>query len=197
MKQLIFDPDGDVFLLLQKQMATDTDSESEDGSTKDAPAYDIRMQVSSKHLILASSVFKSMLQGHFVEGQTLRSTGSLDLPLPDDDPDAFTILLNVIHGRSSDVPQKVGLSLMIEIAILVDKYQLLEAVGLCSDRWIGPLESDFIPDDDEDMIAWLSIFWVFRNEYLFQFTTQMLLRGSRGIVNADNLPIPQALVGMV
>lgn len=59
---------------------------------------EIRMLVSSRHLMLASPVFKAMLQhSNFKEGEELHSTGKVSIPLPDDDPDAFKILLDIIQ----------------------------------------------------------------------------------------------------
>jgi hypothetical protein len=46
----------------------------------------VRMRVSSRHLILVSNVFKSLLQGKFAESQCLSSTSAVEIELPDDDP---------------------------------------------------------------------------------------------------------------
>jgi hypothetical protein len=105
-------------------------SETEDGSDQDISDGGFRMLVSSKHLILASPVFKVMLQDCFKEGQTLRSGGFLDLLLPDDDPAAFCILLDIIHGRNRKVPREIDMGLLAGITILVDKYQLQEVVEI-------------------------------------------------------------------
>ena len=81
-------------------------------------------------MTLASSVFKAMLNGHFMEGRLLAEMGMVEVPLPDDDPTAFTILLDIIHGRGSRVPRKLNLTLLTDIAVLVDKYRLHEVVSI-------------------------------------------------------------------
>jgi hypothetical protein len=123
-----FDPDGDVVLLLGRQHdgedTLETAGANADGqnqaeanaveeiasngenvpSSKDniAPKQ-VRMRVSSKHLMLASSVFRAMFQGEFKEGNALRSTGSVEKELHDDHPEALLILMDIIHGRTRRV----------------------------------------------------------------------------------------------
>jgi hypothetical protein len=65
---------------------------------KSEPEKEIRMLVSSRHLMLVSPVFKAMLQhSNFKEGNELQTNGKVEVPLPDDDPDAFKILLDIIQ----------------------------------------------------------------------------------------------------
>lgn len=81
------------------------------------------MRVSSKHMILASSVFEAMLQpGRFKEEIDLDSNGKAEIPLPDDDSEPFVILLDIIHGRPRKVPRVVNLHLLSGLAVLIDKY---------------------------------------------------------------------------
>jgi hypothetical protein len=61
--------------------------------------------------------------GNFKEGDALRSNGSVEIPFPEDNPDAFLILLKIIHGMTRQVPHDMDFEMMNEIAILVDKYQ--------------------------------------------------------------------------
>jgi hypothetical protein len=84
----------------------------------------------------------------------------LELPLPNDDPDAISILLDVIHGHTK-VPRKVDFELLIHISILVDKYQLQEVVEVFSDGWIQVLDQEVPASLTVDLIPWLYIFWVF------------------------------------
>jgi hypothetical protein len=49
-------------------------------------------------------------------------------PLPDDNPDALRILLEIVHFRNRQVPKKVSFAMLTHLSILVDKYQMLEAV---------------------------------------------------------------------
>ncbi|ESZ99141.1 hypothetical protein SBOR_0462 [Sclerotinia borealis F-4128] len=131
--------------------ATSTDSPSKDISSTDSPSNDtssadsssihstvnkstttdskkIRFVVSSKHMSLASPVFKAMLQGNFQECLELKETVNIEIPLPDDDSTAWKILINLIHGRNKSVPLHPALQVVTQVAVLVDKYRMHEIV---------------------------------------------------------------------
>jgi hypothetical protein len=164
------------------------------------------MLVSSKHMMLASPVFKAMLQhSRFKEGQELSATGKVEIPLSDDDPDAFTIILDIIHGRNRQVPREIDLELLSPISKLVDKYQMVEAVESFSNGWINAIEK-FLPaeyatlEDAEEVHRWLGIAWVFAREDEFGRMTELMERGcGEGLAESieEVLPIPGLIVGML
>lgn len=98
-----FGPEGDLVLVLQ------------DPTDGDEVAH--RFQVSSKHLKLASSVFKAMLSRNFREGIILQNASTGEIELHDDNPEALTILLSIIHHQARDVTVSPGLLLLANIAI--------------------------------------------------------------------------------
>jgi len=72
------DPDGD-FLL--KFSCSSDEVESEAGEAVE-PVFNVHIRVSSKHMMLASPVFKAMLQhGNFKEGCELGTHGTANVPL--------------------------------------------------------------------------------------------------------------------
>jgi hypothetical protein len=181
------------------------DTDDLDGDDKDkldsaSPPMDCHVLVSSKHLILASPVFKAMLQGEFKESLKLRETGELELLLPDDDPDVFLILLNILHHRMKKVPRLVSLVRLTELAILVDKYQMQESVEVFSDMWIDGLKGQKgdVPESlTQDVLPWLCISWVFRKEKPFQKVTKILMHESdedMGGEELQDLPIPDLII---
>ena len=97
------------------------------------------IRVSSRHLSLASPVFKRILQTKFVEGQRLSSQGHTELSLLEENPPILLVLLNLIHGHTREVPRKVELWILTKLAILVDKYELLEATRIVVDYWFQSL----------------------------------------------------------
>lgn len=175
---------------------TEKEKETNDAPVLKDPGEDVRLLVSSKHLILASSVFKVMLSDRFKEDQTLRASGFLELPLPEDDVPAFLILLNIIHGHTRKVPRQLGLDRVAKIAILVDKYQLQEVVAVHSDHWMRHLEPMVPKHWTNDMNIWLCIFWVFEHASQFTNVTRILQRNSKGTITIDGLPIPPVIIGM-
>jgi hypothetical protein len=170
------------------------------------PAIVVHMLVSSKHMMLASPVFKAMLQhSRFKEGQKLSATGKVEIPLPDDDPSAFMIILDIIHGRNRQVPREIDLDLLSSISKLVDKYQMVEVVESFSNGWIDAV-IDLLParyatvEDAEDVHRWLGISWVFAREDEFRRMTELMERGCGEELVEDveeALPIPGIIVGML
>ena len=143
------------------------------------PLKEIQMLVSSRHMMLASPVWKAMLQhSNFKEGEQLRSKGKVEVPLPDDDPTAFELLLNIIHGRVRQVPRQVTLETVASLGVLVDKYQMQEVVELHVELWMPALRSKLPGRLTEDYLQWLSISWVFKLRAEFKILTRIAIRES-------------------
>ena len=158
----------------------------------------ISMRVSSQHIMLASSVFKAMLSREFKEGVTLQKQGLLELPLPDDDPKALLILLNIIHGHVWDVSRQINLQMLTKIAILVDKYEFHESIALFSEIWIEKLEATLPTSFTNDAIQWLCISCVFGRTLEFKKMTYFAIWQS--VCNVSGLtgqyPIRESVIGM-
>ncbi|KAI9048632.1 hypothetical protein LZ554_007464 [Drepanopeziza brunnea f. sp. 'monogermtubi'] len=195
-ERLTFDPEGDLVL----RLTYPSDAEQKEIAGMAKPPKQVDMLVSSKHLRLASPVFKAMLQGSFREGQALQSTGKAEVPLPDDDPAAFKILLDIVHGFPSKVPTSVDLSTLANLSILVDKYQMLEVASVyVKNIWVPNLRSAS-PPSSENMFAWLSIAWVFKLSAEFTEITKMLAReGSCGpeLHLNQHFPIPDKVIAKI
>ncbi|KAI9048631.1 hypothetical protein LZ554_007463 [Drepanopeziza brunnea f. sp. 'monogermtubi'] len=220
-EQLTFDPDGDLVLSfvypLAKENTVPGTKNTDDASSPSAivqstsphggagegaaaePQKGVDMLVSSKHLSLASPVFKAMLQGSFRESQILHSTGKVEVPLPEDNPAHFEILLNLIHGRPKRVPTEVDLVTLTGLAILVDKYQLADVVDLYKSLWAQNLKDTFpeIYMSNMEMLSWLTFAWVFKLPEEFQTVTKtasQMCSGKMRIPQGLNLPIPDELL---
>ncbi|TGO10606.1 hypothetical protein BTUL_0130g00130 [Botrytis tulipae] len=159
------------------------------------PIYSDHILVSSKHMSLASPVFKAMLQGGFREAITLRTAGKLELPLSDDDPTAMKILIDMIHGRMKLIPSKVDLELFTQLAILVDKYHCAEVVCPYHDIWRNTTQT--WDSTCGNMVRWLCIAWQFELDAEFHRASTWIERyGTRDLVKTMarmkySLPIPK------
>jgi hypothetical protein len=153
------------------------------------------MKASSRHLALASVVFRTLLRGNFREGVALRTTGTAEIPLPDDHPAAFLILLNIVHGHARTVPRQVDLRILTQIAILVDKYQFHEAAEMFTDSWFQSLKESIYQSPSDDLVAEICIYWVFGKSSEFQEVTRVAVRESTGKIDEKRLPIPSSIVG--
>lgn len=156
--------------------------------------------VSSRHMALASPVFRSMLdKNKFTEGHTLHAEGNVQISFPDDDPDAFLVLLHIIHGKTRAVDRTPDLKLLLELAVLVDKYQCLEIVEIFADIWVENLQKVIgLPSDyTEDVIPWIYISWVFENAAIFQEMTKIVQGECDDKVEDDieeGIPVPQVVI---
>ena len=222
-----FDPDGDLVLILSKP-PTITDATSQKSakgaavpssnkrkratSTQIVPVAEpekIHMTVSSKHMMLASPVFKAMLQpGRFREGIQRNAADQMEVDLPDDDQSIMVIVLNIIHARNRLVPKQVDLEMMTRLAILVDKYQMVEAVESFSSPWIdGLLTREILPNGYAEIGGigyrkriqrWLAVSWVFRRPNEFsKITAAAIIACSSNVADEldAELPIPEKVLG--
>ncbi|PQE27472.1 Nuclear pore protein [Rutstroemia sp. NJR-2017a BVV2] len=214
---ITLDPDGDLVLMLdpveevpklEQESQSVTSEEQSDTPTSDIAepiiktVYKTCLVVSSKHMCLASPVFKAMLQGEFREGKELREMKQLDLPLPDDDTEAMKILVYIIHCKHKLVPLKVDLTLLTNIALLVDKYRLHEVLGIMVPIWKKHLEADSLKKF-RSVIRWICIAWVFDLHEEFRKATQIMQEQSDLSVSnwmrkeSLHLPIPDHVLAKI
>jgi BTB/POZ domain len=198
-----FDPDGDVVLiLLNKDESTVQDAEGKDPQSTDQaensarpdngsePAV-IQMRVSSGHLILVSPVFKRLLKGGFAESHTLSSAGAAEISLPEDDPQAMQILLDIIHGHTRKVPRQIKFDTLTQISILIDKYSLHEVAEVFTDMWFDKLRYYISERLSEDLMPWICVSWVLRKPDYFKNATRVAMRASEGhLEGAMKIPLP-------
>jgi hypothetical protein len=111
-------PDGDVVLII-----------GADG---------IRLRVSSQYLISASKIFASMFGPHWLEGQSLSKHSPTDILLPEDNAEAMRTICCVIHHRNDMLPEDLTAKDVLQIAILVDKYDLRVALNFAMQVWLKP-----------------------------------------------------------
>ncbi|KAK7424794.1 hypothetical protein QQZ08_008423 [Neonectria magnoliae] len=140
--------------------------ESTDSPVEEQPA--IQLQVSSQHLVLASPVFKQMLQGPWKERSS--STGLFSLISTSEwDAKAFMILMNIMHGHHWEVPKSPDLEMLTKFAVVVDYYQCYEIVDIFVDRWLRDMEGDLPTRYGKASVMWLCVSWVFsRSEKIDQ-----------------------------
>lgn len=153
--------------------------------------------------MLASPVFKAMLKHSFLEGSTLRTKGKVEIPLPDDDPVCFTVLMEIVHGNQEKVPRELSLRFMTVMAILVDKYRLQACVSKYSDMWMDAINPSIPKTLTPDLLTWLCISWVFRRPIEFAHVTRIAERESDGQdldtfseELKEELPIPDRIIGV-
>jgi hypothetical protein len=115
------------------------------------------IQVSAKHLTLASSVFKKILTGGWKESATYLQEGPVEITTEGRDIEALLTLLRVIHCQNHIVHRKLVLEMLAKVAVLGDFFKCKEAVGFFADIWIEALDGKPPTTYCRDLIIWLWI----------------------------------------
>ncbi|RGP78620.1 hypothetical protein FLONG3_3242 [Fusarium longipes] len=149
---------------------------------------EFRMLVSGKHLELASSIFKTMITGPFAEAKADLS-GVRRITASDWDPEAFKIILTIMHGYHRAVPRSLSLEMLVKVAMIVNYYECLESVELYTDIWLEGLKSELPTVYGRDCILCVFISWVFSKPIMFRNMTQLALRHSQKLIEAEGFPI--------
>lgn len=143
-----------------------------------------------------------MLRPNFQEGHTLSTHGKVEVTLPGDDPIAFAVLMDILHGKSRNVPKSVKVKFLFRIAILVDKYELYEPVAAFADNWMDHLKSHVSLIQEEVIRDWLSACVVFGNEAEFVRVTKGIIQRSLNLEKCNTptdqnsfVPLPQLILG--
>ncbi|KAF5017087.1 hypothetical protein F66182_11034 [Fusarium sp. NRRL 66182] len=173
------------------------DSDLEGPKTLEPYSFDgtptqVEFRVSSRHLSLASPVFRAMLESQFKESRR-NSQGFYEMEAIEWDAEALVILLDIIHGHHQNVPKQISVETLSQVAILVDYYGCHEIMDFIVTAWLSYMGS---PDLEQDPARWMFISWVFRKESLFSDATLFLLLHDYGKC-AVELPIPQPILDKI
>ncbi|KAK3938469.1 hypothetical protein QBC46DRAFT_390178 [Diplogelasinospora grovesii] len=203
------DPDADVLLVVPpytKPFASwdESDTVSDHKHTpKPSSTPELRIKASSKHLCLASPAFRNKLRNAVSGAKTTQSDGRVHLALEGGagfDPKVVIIVMNIVHGRGSRVPRLVDFETLAQVALLVDKFQLHDAVDVYAERWIENLatlarESATPPPSyGRDLILWIFVAYVFRRSDLFKAATRVAILQSHGPIRDLGLPIRDKII---
>ncbi|KLO79019.1 uncharacterized protein LW93_4342 [Fusarium fujikuroi] len=164
-------------------------------SNEDGQHVELCYRVSSAHLMLASPVFKAMLNGPFTESSR-NGYGRFKVKTLECSASALLILLDIMHGHHRDVPKTMELDLLTEIAILVDYYDCHEIVEMFAENWIASViqEDEIEGSNYETNMSQLLISWVFAKSELFTSIVQTVIKATAGPIRTD-LPLPSIILG--
>lgn len=132
----------------------------QDAEKRPVKPFEVLAEVMCMH----SSVWNAMLRpddGRFLEA------GAKEVSFPDDDPDAFEVVLAVVHGQFDGIPEKMAFSmlkhLLKHLLTIIDKYDLSKTMKTFTPKWTSNLsfKSDDITNyqDTFDFDGWLSVSW--------------------------------------
>ncbi|KAF8544185.1 hypothetical protein BDD12DRAFT_101830 [Trichophaea hybrida] len=136
--------------------------------------------VASQILWTTSRVFRAMFgpNSNFQEAVKIRRSRILGfppalVPLEDDDPTALELVLATLHHRNDLLPDKIPFEQLVNIAAIVDKYELQCVLGSkLSKLWEPPPTG--VRDND-----WLFVSYVFGYATIFaELSKDLIIRGA-------------------
>jgi hypothetical protein len=155
------------------------------------------IQVSAKHLMFSSCVFKSVLTSGWKESIEFQQKGSIELTAESWGVEEFLIVLRAIHGKYYHIPRKLTLEMLAKVAAIADYYECKEALLAMTDAWINKLEEKIPTTHSRDLMLWLWVSWFFQLPSQFKQTTSTAMSCSGNQINAWGLPIPEKVMGKV
>ena len=87
----------------------------------------VRIRASKAILCLASDSFRDLVDPHSDEDEVMRA--GEDIEFDDDDPEAFTILMKILHMRN-DFPTPRPAEELLALALIAEKYDCVQAIRL-------------------------------------------------------------------
>ncbi|KAF7176609.1 hypothetical protein CNMCM7691_003101 [Aspergillus felis] len=161
----------------------------------DEEAGVVRYRASSKHLSLASQYFEKRLKKERGEGEELQKNGCIEMDVPDTDPEAFSILLDLMHCRTQEVPISVTFDELVELAVQVNYFICHGVLGLYPARWIEQLKAKRPNAYCDETVKWIFVSGVFNDCELYASVTCLAIRQSKDFINTLDLPIPLTVTG--
>lgn len=95
-----------------------------------------RLRINSQFLRYASKVFRAMFGPDWREGRRISNELPAEVALPNDDADAMRIICCIIHHRNNLIPPLPTTKKVLQIAIVVDKYDLTVALKFVMLEWL-------------------------------------------------------------
>ncbi|KAL6158742.1 hypothetical protein ACJQWK_03100 [Exserohilum turcicum] len=157
---------------------------------------DVYYHVSSRHLMLASPMFKRALdKDGFKESIPHESDGFYHIDAHDWDPEAFLIVMQIIHGRNRNVPRVIPLEMLAKIAVVEDYYHFGEGLEIFQELWLKELKKTDLPTTYcRDLVLWIWVAWTFSDEEPFLYATFVAITHAREAVSTLDLPIPSRVI---
>ena len=205
----VIDEEGDTILVLKKPLEKLKDwpespvdsiraaaSDSEDGSDiergdvetaggdhlESTPEF--HFQVSSTQLKNASKYFRNMFASGFSETVPDPDDGRYHITAENFNPKAFEVVMNIIHVKTSRLPKRVDLELLAHIAILIDYYDMKDAVSFHAEIWAKAVARKKFPTTYcRDLVLRTFVAGTFGDKKNFK-------RGADVIVKESDGPIP-------
>lgn len=198
------DPDGDLLIILGPpadfapwEVLKTSGDEDRKRPRKTEAEEELRVLVSSKHLMNASKRFKTMLTGGWVEATVVHSDGLRHVEMEGFDIDAFLVVMHILHHKNLKVPRTVNLEGLAKIAVVVDDLDCVEAILPWKDKWLTKWRTTdpSLRSFGRDLIFWIMISAVFGLPKFFTVATKTAICYGAGPLPTLGLPIRKTVIG--
>ncbi|KAL7783156.1 hypothetical protein V8C43DRAFT_326405 [Trichoderma afarasin] len=153
---------------------------------------EIWMLLSSKKLIPVSPICRQMEANNQPNIRPFKFTYKYLLIARHWDEKALEMVMNIIHGKTASIPEKISLETLANISVIVDHFQCHQTVKPFADQWIAGLKEPYPTCYGGNLVHRLYISWVFLDSFDFAAFTKIVIRESRGSMHTLGLPIPKS-----
>lgn len=188
-QQIQIDSEGDVLIIVPVKRSI---ADLEPSKSSKSP-IEKRFVCSKKHLTFASHRAAKIFSSGFKEA-TKQDDGFHHWKLDETfDDKAFDLVLNIIHGKTREVQQRLDPDMLVAVASVVDDLQCHDALNFYGRGWISSLPGLFsttIPSEmNKTLVQYVFSSFVFEYERLFEDSTKAAIRFNNGSVPMFDLPI--------
>lgn len=161
----------------------------------------LRIKVSSRHLALASKYFRNRLR--YQQKQEDDGRTHIVLPAGDDNnynPQAVVTVMDILHGRGRRVPRSLpDVEALAKIAVVVDAFQVREAVEVYADRWVAGLlprgaAGVAVTTDERELVLWIYASYVLGQADVFKAATRIAVLRSEGPIPSLGLHVREGVI---
>jgi hypothetical protein len=213
-RPIVIDPNGDTLLELSEIKwelpawegeSTETTVEEEARwvkleaelvATEDKDVDEVHFLVSSRQLRIVSRYFGRLFASNFSEATVDSLDGRYHIKTTEFHPTAITHVMNAAHTQTKSVPRTVNIAALVHIAVLIDYYEMHEAMTFYTDIWLPSIRSSCAPmppSHCKTVVVWIFLARFFKLADTFEEMTATIIRESKGPVQDLGLPIPDVV----
>jgi hypothetical protein len=131
----------------------------------------VGLRVQSLILKAVSKPFSSMMSANWKEGRDLfGEDGLVELLLPEDNAMAMKYICAIIHHQNKMLPSTMTAHGILEVAIMADKYDFVDALAFASDSWLRPRNMKA-----DELMVLAAAAYAFQNAQAFRDLTKELI----------------------
>jgi hypothetical protein len=150
----------------------------------------VHFQVSSSQLKNASKYFRNMLSGGFSESIVSPHDGKYHITVEGFNTKALEHVMNIIHVKTKRLPKTMDLELLAHIAVLIDYYDMKDAVSFHADVWTKAVARRRFPTTYcRDVVLRTFVARIFGDKRNFIRGAQVIMRDSEGTIQDFGLPM--------